>query len=314
MSLNKKYQSNVYSNSFGLLILSLVSFFKQIYILIKPGVISLVIFTALCSMLIAPSDKSLFIKGISLLLIAVGASGAAILNMWHDRIIDSKMERTKFRPIPSGDISANTALAVGLVFSFMSVVSLFFFTNIQASLLLAFTIIYYSILKPMVNDRKAIYDDKLNKENEIIQFNEEISQFKARIEKIKPVFEKTSTLFHSKAEVEDLYQSLSKFASKNGLVISKLEKKKPVPVLKEGVTDQAAELIQRDMVSYYKIPVDYEIKGNFLGFIKFKRDVARSKKSLNFDKETISVVQNDSTGAVVARGELTIVGLPDEFF
>ena len=180
--------------------------------------------------------------------------------------------------------------------------------------IILFLIIYYAILKPMVNDRKAIYDDKLNKENEIIQFNEEISQFKARIEKIKPGFEKTSTLFHSKAEVEDLYQSLSKYASKNGLVISKLEKKKPVPVLKEGLADQAVEVIQRDMVSYYKIPVDYEIKGNFLGFIKFKRDVARSKKSLNFDKETISVVQNDSTGAVVARGELTIVGLPDEFF
>ena len=180
--------------------------------------------------------------------------------------------------------------------------------------IILFLIIYYAILNPMVNDRKAIYEDKLNKENEIVQFTEEISQYKARIEEIKPVFEQTSTLFHSKAEVEDLYHSLSKYASKNGLVISKLEKKKPVPVLKEGLTDQAAELIQRDMVSYYKIPVDYEIKGNFLGFIKFKRDVARSKKSLNFDKETISVVQNDSTGAVVARGELTIVGLPDEFF
>ena len=133
----------------------MVSFFKQIYVLIKPGVISLVIFTALCSMLIAPSDKSLFIKGISLLLIAVGASGAAILNMWHDRIIDSKMERTKFRPIPSGDISANTALAFGLVFSFMSVVSLFFFTNIQAALLLAFTIIYYSIFYTMFLKHKT---------------------------------------------------------------------------------------------------------------------------------------------------------------
>ena len=133
----------------------MVSFFKQIYVLIKPGVISLVIFTALCSMLIAPSDKSLFIKGISLLLIAIGASGAAILNMWHDRIIDSKMERTKFRPIPSGDISANTALAVGLVFSFMSVVSLFFFTNIQAALLLAFTIIYYSIFYTMFLKHKT---------------------------------------------------------------------------------------------------------------------------------------------------------------
>ena len=68
------------------------------------------------------------------------------------------------------------------------------------------------------------------------------------------------------------------------------------------------------MISYYIIPVDYEIKGNFLGFIKFKRAVSRSKKMLNFDKETISIVKNDSTGAIVVNGELTIVGLPDEFF
>jgi len=149
LSSNKKHQETIYSNTFGINTFSLVGFFKQIYVLIKPGVISLVIFTALCAMLIAPSDKSIFIKGVSLLLIAIGASGAAILNMWHDRIIDSKMDRTKFRPIPSGDISANTALAVGLVFSFMSVVSLFFFTNIQAALLLAFTIIYYSIFYTM---------------------------------------------------------------------------------------------------------------------------------------------------------------------
>ena len=69
--------------------------------------------------------------------------------------------------------------------------------------IILFLIIYYAILNPMVNDRKAIYEDKLNKENEIVQFTEEISQYKARIEEIKPVFEQTSTLFHSKAEVED---------------------------------------------------------------------------------------------------------------
>ena len=68
------------------------------------------------------------------------------------------------------------------------------------------------------------------------------------------------------------------------------------------------------MVSYYKIPVDYEIKGNFLGFIKFKRAISKSKKMLNFDKELISVEQNDTTGAITVVGELTIVGLPDDFF
>ena len=98
------------------------------------------------------------------------------------------------------------------------------------------------------------------------------------------------------------------------MVISKIEKKKPKPVFKKGVTQQAENNITMDMVSYYQIPVDYEIKGNFLGYIKFKRAVSRQNKMLNFDKETISIVQNDSTGAIMAQGELTIVGLPDEFF
>ena len=180
--------------------------------------------------------------------------------------------------------------------------------------IIIFLIIYYAILNPMVKERKVKYEDKLLKENEISQFENEIIQFKARIKKLKPEFEDSSTLFHSKAEVEDLYQSLSKHAGVNGLVISKIEKKKPIPVMKDGVANQSAENLTADMVSYYKIPVDYEIKGKFLGYIKFKRAVSKQKKMLNFDKETISVVQNDSTGAIIATGELTIVGLPNEFF
>ena len=180
--------------------------------------------------------------------------------------------------------------------------------------ILLFLIIYYVVLNPMVKERKAKYEDKILKQNEIEQFQNEIIVFKKRIQKMKPDFDKTSTLFHSKAEVEGLYESLSKYADVNGLVISKIEKKKPEPVFKQGVAAQSEENIKQDMVSYYKIPVDYEIKGNFLGYIKFKRAVSRQNKMLNFDKETISIVQNDSTGAIVARGELTIVGLPNEFF
>ena len=180
--------------------------------------------------------------------------------------------------------------------------------------IILFLIIYYVILNPMVKERKAKYQDKIQKEQEIVEFESNIISLKKTIKKMKPKFEETSTLFHSKAEVEDLYQSLSKHAAVNGLVISKIEKKEPKPVLKVGVTDQSENNLQKEMVSYYKIPVDYEIKGNFLGYIKFKRAVSKQKKMLNFDKETISVVQNDSTGAIVATGELTIVGMPDEFF
>ena len=67
-------------------------------------------------------------------------------------------------------------------------------------------------------------------------------------------------------------------------------------------------------VAYYLIPVDFEIDGNFIGYIKFKRALSLSNKMLNFDKESIQVVKGDSTGAIKVNGTLTIVGLPDEFF
>ena len=186
--------------------------------------------------------------------------------------------------------------------------------GIGVGAVILFLIIYYVILSPMVKERRAIFDDKILKENEIIKFENDIITLKKNIKKRKPEFEASSTLFHSKAEVEGLYESLSKHAAVNGLVISKIQKKKPKPVLKAGNAQQSENNLTMEMVSYYKIPVDYEIKGNFLGYIKFKRAVSKQKKMLNFDKETISVVQNDSTGAIVATGELTIVGMPDEFF
>ncbi len=146
MSVENKKQEVSNFNNLNIFLLNIKNFFLHLYVLIKPGVISLVIFTALCAIIIAPSDKTFFIKSMSLILIAMGASGAAILNMWHDRGIDGKMERTKLRPIPSGGFSPNAALAIGLVLSVFSVVGLFFFTNIFAAALLAFTIIYYSFL------------------------------------------------------------------------------------------------------------------------------------------------------------------------
>ena len=180
--------------------------------------------------------------------------------------------------------------------------------------IIIFLIIYYAILNPMVKDRKAKFDDQLLKQQETQKFENDIIKIRKRIKELEPIVEKNSRLFHSKAEVEGLYKSLSRFAGAYGLVISKIEKKKPKPILKEGIAQQAEELLEANQISYYKIPVDYEIKGNFLSYIKFKRAVAKSKKMLNFDKELINVVQEDKNGAIIASGELTIVGLPNEFF
>ncbi len=73
------------------------------------------------------------------------------------------------------------------------------------------------------------------KQEEIIKFNQDIVKFKKKIKKLKPQYENYSTLFHSRAEVEGLYQNLSEFASVNGLVISKIEKGKPKVVSKAEV-------------------------------------------------------------------------------
>ena len=71
--------------------------------------------------------------------------------------------------------------------------------------------------------------------------------------------------------------------------------------------------VTKASIAYYKIPVKFEIKGNFLGYIKFKRAVSLSNKMLNFDNEIIKVVKGNTTNAIAASGTLTIVGLPDEF-
>ena len=184
-----------------------------------------------------------------------------------------------------------------------------------------FLIIYYSILNPIVNTKKAQLEEMTLKQKEVTQFNQEIKANKNKIKKLRPKYEKYSTLFHTRAEVEGLYQTLSEFAGQNGLVISKIEKKKPEEVSKSDALGKKKKKKKKATkkksiknIAYYKIPVDFEITGNFLGYIKFKRAISLSNKMLNFDKESIKVVKGNTTGTIKVNGTLTIVGLANEFF
>ena len=191
-----------------------------------------------------------------------------------------------------------------------------------------FLIIYYAVLSPIVEKKKAQLDNMQKKQAEIKKMNQEIKTSKAKIKKLTPRYEQYSTLFHSKAEVEGLYETLSEFAGINNLVISKIEKGKAKAITKASAiasTDTKKKKKKRKRkkkvdtsvkknIAYYRIPVNFQIKGNFLGYIKFKRQVAMSQKMLNFDKETIKVIKGDTTSTVAVTGVLTIVGLPDEFF
>ena len=187
-----------------------------------------------------------------------------------------------------------------------------------------FLIIYYSILNPIVNNKKAKLADMTLKQEEVAAMKSEIAGYKKKIKKLTPEYENFSTLFHSRAETEGLYQTLSVYAGENGLVISKIEKKKPKQVSKSEAL-AASETKKKKKkkkkkkskklkdIAYYKIPVNFQITGNFLGYIKFKRALSLSNKMLNFDKETIKVVKGNTTGAITVNGTLTIVGLADDF-
>ena len=117
--------------------------------LLKPRVMSLVVFTALAGLLMAPVAPHPLIAFASLLSIAVGAGASGALNMWYDADIDAVMSRTSKRPIPSGRLDAASALAFGVVLSILSVVTLAFVTNLLAAGLLAFTIFFYVVIYTM---------------------------------------------------------------------------------------------------------------------------------------------------------------------
>jgi len=198
--------------------------------------------------------------------------------------------------------------------------------GISLGSIVVFLIIYYAILNPIVKEKKAQINDMNTKQDEIVKFNNDIISVKRKIKKIKPKYENYSTLFHSKAEVEGLYQNLSEFATINGLVISVIEKGKPTEVSKSDILNKGKKKKKKKKkkaknkkeaiknIAYYRIPVNFEINGNFLGYIKFKRALSLSNKMLNFESEKIQVVKSDTTGAIKVSGTLTIVGLADEFF
>ncbi|MBJ3784883.1 heme o synthase [Devosia sediminis] len=117
--------------------------------LLKPRVMSLVVFVALVGMLVAPGGINPFIGLIAIACIAIGAGASGALNMWYDSDIDAIMSRTQNRPIPAGRMTRGEALAFGLILSVFSVTLLGLATNWLAGGFLAFTIFFYVVVYTM---------------------------------------------------------------------------------------------------------------------------------------------------------------------
>lgn len=114
--------------------------------LLKPRVMSLVVFVALVGMLVAPGGINPIIGLIAIICIAIGAGASGALNMWYDADIDAVMSRTQNRPIPAGRATRGEALAFGIILSVFSVTLLGLATNWVAGAFLAFTIFFYAVV------------------------------------------------------------------------------------------------------------------------------------------------------------------------
>ena len=119
------------------------------FALLKPRVMSLVVFTALVGLLAAPIPINPIVAFASILFVAIGAGASGALNMWWDADIDGVMRRTVKRPIPSGRIQPSEALNLGAALSFLSVMMLAVTANLLAAGLLAFTIFFYAVVYSM---------------------------------------------------------------------------------------------------------------------------------------------------------------------
>ena len=187
--------------------------------------------------------------------------------------------------------------------------------------ILIFLIGYYAFVSPIVKQQEEQIFIMNENKIKIEEFKNNIGTLKAGVKKLEPDYDKNSKLFHSKKEVEDLYQNISKFALINGLSITNLKKGEPKGVAgaaQDQSTEQTTENTtttenqEGQNIMYYTIPVEYEIQGNFLSYLKFRRALSKSQKVINFDKEEITTIA-EIQGQILSKGTISIVGLPNEY-
>ena len=135
--------------------LNLISYLKSLIQLMKPRVMSLVIFTCAVGLLTSPNQIPLIDSLICIFFVTVGAGAAGALNMWYEADLDSLMTRTCLRPIPTGKVSKDNALIFGVVLSIVSVIGLYYFSNFLSAILLFITIAFYVFVYTIWLKRKT---------------------------------------------------------------------------------------------------------------------------------------------------------------
>ena len=174
--------------------------------------------------------------------------------------------------------------------------------------------IYSVWLSPKLAEQSLRINTMEDYKKKTVQYNANFANLQNELNSFKNVTNSVN-LFFSKKESEELYQNLSTYATSNGLNITNLVKGNAQKVNVSGAltVGKDGKPTAPGGQYYYKIPVTFQIKGSYIGYLKFRLALSRSNKFVNFDTEKIIVNQGDKTNSVTADVSISIVGLPDEF-
>jgi len=197
------------------------------------------------------------------------------------------------------------------------------------------------IIQPQKKDIVKMEDMK----TETTKMIEDEGKLNTEINNLKPIFDERTSLFHSDAEFDNLIKIMSKIATKYGLSVDEMSSGEEVPVSVKVRTYKTQDEVNSDLdagridavlatavalitdyydqgtgetseenfstLSYNTLPVTWKITGTYLGYLKYRKEISKSKKYVYFHKETITARKNSNPGEILAEGELSIVQLPD---
>jgi len=166
-----------------------------------------------------------------------------------------------------------------------------------------FLIIYYGHFNKIFQDQKKQIEEMKDNETETNRMIEEEANLEAKIKNLEPEFNEKTSLFHTNAEFEDFMMTMNDIAAKYGLSVDDIHRKERVPVHDPNITEGTP--------LYFTLPVTWKISGTYLGYLKYRREISRTKKHIHFHKETIVVQENARPGEILAEGTISIVQLPN---
>ena len=174
-----------------------------------------------------------------------------------------------------------------------------------------FLIIYYGHFNKIFQDQKKQIEEMKDNETDTNRMIEEEANLEAEIKNLEPEFNEKTSLFHTNAEFENFMMTMDDIAKKYGLSVDDIHRKEKVPVYDQNTDTQNTEGQNSGTPLYFTLPVTWKMSGTYLGYLKYRREISRTKKHIHFHKETIVVQENARPGEILAEGTISIVQLPN---